>query len=186
VRLFLATDLDDAAREAIAALQWRLKRRVGDRASLKWTSPEQMHVTLVFIGDADETVSAKLIVATQKRPAQAAFDVTFERLGMFPPRGAPKVLWLGVGAGVVEMTALQAEIAARVEPLGVVVERRPFHPHVTLARWRDAAPGDRRAVDEMGEVGEIACVRIDHATLYRSQTLPAGPVYTPVARVTLL
>lgn len=186
MRLFIATDLDDAAREAIAALQWRLVRRVGDRSSLKWTKPEQMHVTLAFIGEADEMLSANLIVAMQARPAQTAFEAAFARIGVFPARGAPKVLWLGVGAGTTEMTALQVEITGRVERLGVTLERRPFHPHLTLARWRDARPGDRRTVDEIADVGEVARVRIDHATLYRSQTLPAGPVYTPLARVTLL
>lgn len=186
VRLFIATDLDEAAREAIAALQWRLVRRVGDRSSLKWTKPEQMHVTLAFVGEADEALSAKLIVAMQARPAQRTFEATFERVGVFPPHGAPRVLWLGVGAGAAELTTLQGEIAARVERLGVVLERRPFHPHLTLARWRDARPGDRRSVDEVAHASEVARVRVDHATLYRSQTLAAGPIYTPLARVTLL
>lgn len=185
MRLFIATDLDQAAREAIAALQWRLRRRVGERSSLKWTKPEQMHVTLAFIGEADESLSASLIVAMQARPAQRAFDVAFERLGVFPTHGAPKVLWLGVGAGAAEMIALQGEVAARVGRLGVALEGRPFQPHLTLARWRDSRPSDRRAVDEIADVDDVARVRIDHATLYRSQTLPAGPVYTPLARVTL-
>jgi len=144
-----------------------------------------MHVTLAFIGEADETLAAKLIVAMQRRPAQPAFDASFDRVGLFPPHGAPRILWLGVGEGADAMAALQAEIAARVDALGVELERRPFHPHLTLARWRDARPSDRHAVDDLPEVGLVARVRIDHATLYRSQTLPDGPVYTPVARVTL-
>ena len=185
MRLFIATDLDDAAREAVAALQWRLRRRVGDGSSLKWTKPEQMHVTLAFMGEVDEVQSAKLIVAMQPRPAQPVFDAAFERIGVFPLRAAPKVLWLGVGAGAAEMTALQGEIAARVERLGVPLDRRPFQPHLTLARWRDSRPRDRRIVDEMTDADVVARVRIDHVTLYRSQTLPEGPVYTPMARVTL-
>jgi 2'-5' RNA ligase len=185
MRLFIATDLDDAAREAIAALQWQLKRRAAAGSSLKWTRPEQWHVTLAFIGEADDMLSSKLIVATQKRPAQPAFEATFDRVGMFPPRGAPRVLWLGVSQGADAMSALQREIAARVEAVGVALERRTFHPHLTLARWHDGRPSDRRAFDEMAEPGEIARVHIDHATLYRSQLSPGGSIYTPMARVTL-
>jgi 2'-5' RNA ligase len=185
VRLFIATDLDDAAREAIAALQWQLKRRAASGSSLKWTKPEQWHVTLAFIGEADEMLSSKLIVATQKRPAQPPFDVTFDRVGMFPPRGAPRVLWLGVGEGADAMTALQGEIASRVEALGIALERRTFHPHLTLARWHDGRPSDRRALDDVGDIGKIARVHIDHATLYRSQLSSSGAIYTPMARVTL-
>jgi len=185
LRLFIATDLDAAAREEIAALQWRLTRRAGDVSSPKWTKPEQMHLTLVFVGDADELLSAKLIVAMQKRPTQAAFDLTFGRVGMFPPRGAPRVLWLGVGAGAAPLTVLQREIAARVEALGIALEPRPFHPHLTLARWRDSRPSDRRAFDELSDTDAVASVRVDHATLYRSQPSAGGSIYTPVARVNL-
>src|SRR5579871_256123 len=156
MRLFIATDLDDVAREQIAALQWKLKRTLRDDGAIKWTTPEQTHLTLVFIGEADEMLSAKLIVAMQPRSTQAPFDATFERIGMFPPRGAPRVLWIGVGAGAASMTALQQEIATRVERLGVALERRPFHPHLTLARWRDSRPSDRRAVDDAAEPGVIA------------------------------
>lgn len=185
MRLFIATDLDDASREAIAALHWRLERRVGDRSSLRWTKPEQMHLTLVFIGEADEMLSAKLIVAMQKPAAQPAFDLAFERIGIFPARGAPRILWLGVTDGSAEVGVLQREIADRVERLGVKLEQRPFHPHLTLARWRDARPGDRREIDDLSDTGTVARVRIDHATLYRSQPAPGGSVYTPLARVRL-
>ena len=74
MRLFVATDLDAAAREEIAALQWRLVRRVPDQSSLKWTKPDQMHLTLVFIGEADEALTAKLIVAMQ--PAAPVITAT--------------------------------------------------------------------------------------------------------------
>ena len=185
MRLFIATDLDDAAREAIAALTWRLERRVGDRASLKWTKPDQMHLTLAFIGEVDEMLSATLIVAMQKPAAQPAFDLVFDRLGMFPPRGAPRIVWLGVSDGAAQAVALQREVADRVQRLGVALEQRPFHPHLTLARWRDSRPADRGAIDELSDTGAVARVRVDHATLYRSQLSSTGSVYTPVARVRL-
>jgi RNA 2',3'-cyclic 3'-phosphodiesterase len=185
VRLFVATDLDAAAREEIAALQWRLGRRVRDQSSLKWTKPDQMHLTLVFIGEADEALAAKLIVAMQPVAEQPAFDVTFGGVGMFPPHGAPRVLFLGVQAGAAETTALQREIGDRFERVGVARESRPFHPHLTLGRWRESRSADRRAVGEVSDTGVVARVHVDHATLYRSQPSSAGSIYTPLARATL-
>ncbi len=185
MRLFIATDLDDQAHEAIDALLWRLRRRVGDRGSLKWTKPGQMHLTLAFVGEADEILAAKLIAAMQKPAEQSPFDVAFEGIGMFPPRGAPRIVWLGVGEGATELIALQREVAKRVTALGVELEDRAFHPHLTLGRWRDARPGDRHAIDAVSDSGVVARLRIDHATLYRSQLSPGGSIYTPLARVTL-
>lgn len=185
MRLFVATDLDAAALDEIGALQWRLKRRVGERGSLKWTRPEQMHLTLAFIGEADEMLAAKLIAAMQTRAAQAAFEITFQGVGVFPPHGAPRILWLGVGRGAADLIALQQDVATRVEALGVRLEDRPFHPHLTLGRWRDGRPSDRRAIDEMADTGVVATASVDHATLYRSHLSPGGSIYAPVARVTL-
>ena len=185
MRLFTAIDLDDEAREAVAALQWRLVRRVGERSSVRWTKPEQMHLTLVFIGEADEALAARVIAAVHPTPSLPRFDVSFEGVGVFPPRGAPRVLWLGVRAGAREMEGLQREFTDRLERIGVSLERRPFHAHLTLARWRDSRPADRRAVSEIADTGTVATVRVDHVTLYRSQLSATGSTYTPVVRVTL-
>lgn len=185
MRLFIATDLDDTSRADIAQLQNRLAKRCSVRAAPKWTKPAQMHLTLAFIGEASDDVATRIVAAMDRPVVAAPFEAVFDRVGMFPPRGAPRVLWLGVGDGAAAMVALQKEIAARLETLGVDLERRPFQPHLTLGRWRDARPSDRRAFDVNGDPEVVARVRVDHATLYRSQLAASGSIYTPIARVRL-
>jgi RNA 2',3'-cyclic 3'-phosphodiesterase len=185
MRLFLALDLDDEARAAIAAEQTRIARALGRRSSLKFVKPEQLHLTLVFLGNVDEPCARGVIAAVDAPVDQPAFDAVFDGVGLFPPRGAPRVLWIGVIEGAREMIALQQRLAARMDAVGVALEARTFQPHLTLARWRDARPSDRTALRDVPPVPVHARVRIDHVTLYQSRLSPAGSTYTPLARATL-
>lgn len=186
MRLFIAIDLDDDARAAIADAQRRLKAAFDDsRSAIKWVRPEQMHLTLVFLGEIQEARAAEIVAALDDGVRQAPFDLTFAGIGVFPPRGAPNVLWVGASSGEAASIALQRELADRVQRLGVVLERRPFHPHLTLARWKTSRGADRARALESARDAPIATVRVDHATLYQSRLSSAGPTYTALARATL-
>jgi RNA 2',3'-cyclic 3'-phosphodiesterase len=215
VRLFVAADVPAAAREALAAEQKRITallirnerepfgrpgpherepfsgprpkerepfRRAG---TLKWVNPEHSHLTLVFLGDVDDARVPAVVEAIGRDVALEPFQITLESIGVFPPRGAPRVLWIGVGAGASLVADLQREIARRVAALGIALEDRPFHPHLTLARWRDSRPADRGRALDAAPRGVVARARIDGATLYQSRLSSAGPSYTPLARANL-
>jgi 2'-5' RNA ligase len=186
MRLFVAIDLDDAARAAIADEQKRLKAAIGEtRSTLKWVRTDHMHLTLVFLGEVPET-SARAVVDTIGAPvAQAPFDLALSGIGVFPPRGAPNVLWIGAAAGAGDSIELQRQIADRVRPLGIALESRPFHPHLTLARWKGSRPADRERARAGGSDRVVATVHVDHATLYQSRLSSTGPTYTALARATL-
>ena len=183
MRLFIAIELDDGARHAIAAEQTRLKAALGDgRSALKWIRPEHMHLTLAFLGEVEDGLAQALDEAIGQ-PVQAdRFAIVFGGLGVFPPGGAPRVLWLGLTAGARAVNAVQAEIAARVARLGIALERRPFHPHLTLARWRTSRPSDRRRVAAADSPHDIARIEIHEVSLIHSRLSPAGPAYVTLAR----
>jgi 2'-5' RNA ligase len=186
MRLFIAIDLDEAARAAIGDEQRRLKGAIGEtQSSIKWVRPDHMHLTLVFLGEVPEAHAPAIVDAINEPVTQAPFDLGFGGLGVFPPRGAPNVLWVGAVAGAKESIELQRELADRVERLGVAVERRPFHPHLTLARWKVSRGADRARALAAGGDGVIATIRVDHATLYQSRLSPAGPAYTALVRARL-
>jgi 2'-5' RNA ligase len=126
-----------------------------------------------------------VVAAVEQDVARAPFTLTFGGIGVFPPRGKPSVLWLGVSGGAGEAIALQQELATRMERLGIPLERRPFHPHLTLARWRESRTTDRLRALNAATDRTVARVHVDHATLYQSRLSPAGPAYSVVARVTL-
>src|SRR3954469_19512405 len=143
MRLFVAVDLDAAARAAIADEQRRLARGIADGTPIRWMSPGQLHVTLVFLGDIREA-QLELVMATYAEPASLPhFDIVFGGIGVFPERGSPRALWVGVRQGARELIALQQVMAARARTVGVPLEQRAFTPHLTIGRWKDARPSDR-------------------------------------------
>jgi 2'-5' RNA ligase len=186
MRLFVAVDLSAEAREAIAAEQRRIAAAIsGTKSVLKWVNAEQAHLTLVFVGNVDSTLAAPVVQALGSDVDLRPFDLVLEGVGVFPPRGAPRVLWVGASEGAEEVTLLQRELAARVARLGIALEHRPFHPHLTIGRWRDSRPADREHAIGAGSKAALARVHVESATLYESKLSPAGPAYTPLAHANL-
>src|SRR5262249_18195789 len=186
MRVFVAADVPDAVRDALAAEQKRIGAAVGSsRSSLRWVKPDHAHLTLVFIGNVDDARVPELAATIATDVDIAPFNVVFDGFGVFPPRGAPRVLWVGVGAGARELIDLQRVVADRVAARGLPIEVRAFHPHLTLARWRESRPADRTRALAAPARGPIARAQIDGATLYQSRLSPAGPTYVALARANL-
>jgi 2'-5' RNA ligase len=186
MRLFIAVDLDDAARTAIAAEQKRIAAAMRDaKSSLRWVQPAHMHLTLVFLGEVSEPQAPGVVDAIGQPVAAAPFDMTLQGLGVFPSRGGPRAFWIGITEGASDLTNLQLEIARRVAGLGIVLESRPFHPHLTLGRWRQSRPSDRRHALAAARPDVVARVAVAGATLYHSRISSAGPTYTALARANL-
>jgi 2'-5' RNA ligase len=186
MRLFVAADLPDAAREAVAGEQRRIAARLsGAGGVLKWVKPEHSHLTLVFLGEVAEARVTGVVETVGCEVAGMPFEITLESFGVFPPRGTPRVLWIGVGAGTAPLADLQREIARRIAALGVPLEDRPFHPHLTLARWRVSRPADRDRTLKASPRGVIARATVGGATLYQSHLSSSGPSYTALARAAL-
>jgi RNA 2',3'-cyclic 3'-phosphodiesterase len=187
VRLFVAVDLTDGARRAIATEQERLAASLdrSARQSLKWVRVDHMHLTLEFLGEVEEGRAAGLVAQMGENIERAPFTIVLGGLGMFPPFGAPRVLWLGLQKGGAEIVELQRAVAGRLHEAGMTTESREFHPHLTLARWRSSRPGDRRSILSQDQAADVAGVDVTHVTLYRSQLSPQGPSYTALARARL-
>jgi 2'-5' RNA ligase len=186
MRLFIAADVPESVREALAAEQKRISTALaGPGSSLKWVRPEHAHLTLVFIGNVEDARAPSVVDAIGADIDIPPFDAVFEGAGVFPPRGAPRVLWIGVGSGARELIDVQRVLAGRVAALGLPVEERTFHPHLTLARWRESRSSDRERAMAAAPRGVVARAHVDGATLYQSRLSPAGPTYTALARANL-
>jgi 2'-5' RNA ligase len=198
MRLFIAVDLPDEARQAIAVRQKLWAGPLSkSKDALKLVEPSRMHLTLLFIGEAREARVPAMVESMNAPASMAPFDVMFGGVGVFPPRGAPRVLWIGVTDGAAHLERLQHEIAERVRAVGIALDDRPFHPHLTLGRWRGAErrrpSTDRRSTPErlrrevaaLDRSDRIACVRVTRATLYQSLLSSSGPAYTALAHANL-
>ena len=184
MRLFVAIDLRDEARAAIAAEQRRSVARLDPRRRVTIVRAERMHLTLVFIGEVDEARGVAIAGQMARDIDQPPFDLVFGGIGVFPPRGAPRVLWLGVSSGAELAIDLQRRVSGRLEAAGVEPERRPFSPHLTLGRWRESRPSDARRVVEPANAA-VATVRVREVTLYESRLSSKGPTHTSLARARL-
>ncbi len=186
MRLFVAADLPEDAREAIAAEQKRIASTLGGSAgALKWVKADHAHLTLVFLGNVEEARVPAVVEAVGRDVDAAPFEISLETIGAFPARGAPRVLWIGVVDGAARLSELQRELAERIAAIGIPLEDRPFHPHLTLARWRESRPADRERALAAAPLGAVARACVDGATLYQSRLSPAGPSYTALARANL-
>jgi 2'-5' RNA ligase len=197
MRLFVAIPLGAVVRDAILQEQRRLARELDAAARQpRWATPEQMHLTMAFIGHVAEGKMEGVLAAMSSAFDQAPFEIGVGGHGVFPSHGAPRVWWLGISQGGTELAALQTRVTARLRAADIPFDEKPFHPHVTLARWRDSRPSDRRAVsrvrDAQGHTPPVlARQRVDSVSLYNSQ-LPSGrgaggrgPTYTALAHVPL-
>jgi len=184
-RCFLGLNFSVGVTRKIAEEIERQRKLLAERSpGLKaaWVSPANLHVTLRFLGSIDEDLVDGLTVRLKRVAARhPPFEARARGLGAFPDAERPRVLWVGVeGDGVVK---LQKDVEATVIELGFPKEERAFHPHVTVARVKEAAPlGDWSSLSEALEFGAST---INEIVVYESRTKKAGVEYAARARVAL-
>jgi RNA 2',3'-cyclic 3'-phosphodiesterase len=183
-RLFTAIELSPEVRAAVVACQADLAAALqrGRRDDLRLVPPAQMHLTLVFIGEVTEDRVTAIEGAFESGFTVQPFEIELGTCGVFPPRGPARVLWLGVTRGARELATIVDLIGARLEPLGVHREERPFTAHLTVGRWRH---GDPDARQRLPRVGQIAVQPVADVTLFRSRLLPGGPEHSVLVRAPL-
>ena len=135
---FFAIELSPAARQAVVATVEQWKPLLSPAQAAKWYVPEDYHVTLKFLGDLPETAQPELIASALLTAALTApFEVGLTGTGAFPSLARPNVIWVGV-RDAPPLTALAARLEAALAAVGHLPERRPYRPHVTVARCRPA------------------------------------------------
>lgn len=188
MRLFVAIDPTDAARRALVEVQRRVAAVLGpDAGGVRWVRPEYLHATLLFLGDIGDARVPAIVEACSRPLTAKRFDVVFTDLGVFPSRGAPRVLWVGFESEGGALASLHREVAQRVRAAGEG-DAGVFRPHLTLGRWRRSRPLDRGRATSACPPGPLGGHTVDRVTLYRSE-LPsvqhAAPVYTALAHANL-
>jgi 2'-5' RNA ligase len=187
MRLFTAIELGDDVCARAGALVESLRRRAdkaAPRAKVTWVAPDRMHLTLRFIGEVTDDKAEAIVAALRAPLPLEPFDVRWEGLGSFPPRGAPRVLWVGVAIGKEALIEAEAAISDRLAGLGFPREDRPYSPHLTLARVREPAGLKAASLFESLE-GALGDTRVNAITLFRSHLSPKGPTYVAMERTRL-
>ena len=188
MRLFVAAEIGERLAGRAADLIREVEKRVADaapRARLTWLVADRLHITIKFIGEVDDVRSAAILTALRPPLDVESFDLTLAGLGAFPKNGPPRVLWIGTEPGRDGLIAVEREISSRLRTLAIPPESRPYSPHLTLARVREAA-GLRSASLLAGlEDRSLGTTRIDAITLFQSLLSPKGSSYVPLLRTSL-
>jgi RNA 2',3'-cyclic 3'-phosphodiesterase len=190
MRLFVGVELPDTVRQAAAHAAAGLKERVTREASrtvLRWVDPANLHITLWFLGENDDTRAAEIVRVLGTPLATPAFSVAIGGGGAFPPSGPVRAIWLGVREGGPELQSVYGELTTRFVPLGLTPEKRAYSAHLTIARVKDGPRSDVPALRRVvgGSTAEIGRWRMIEATLFRSRLSPRGAQYEPLLRVPL-
>ncbi|MFP3980960.1 MAG: RNA 2',3'-cyclic phosphodiesterase [Desulfobacterales bacterium] len=175
-RAFIAVALPAHVTEALGALQKKL-RDFGIR--MKYTDPENIHLTLKFLGDIRasdvEAINAQLSAAAA---GFSPMTLSAAGLGAFPSIRRPRVLWTGVAGQSQMLEALQQEVENAMAAIGFEKENRRFSGHFTLGRFKGKADADRLA-EAIRQFGDFATDEFvaDAVHLFESTLTPKGPIY---------
>ena len=189
VRAFIAVELPQVTRDALAEAQARLSQHA-PRGSVRWVKPDNIHLTLKFLGQVP-TAQIDTIALALKRAVSGLRVFPFEVMnaGCFPDAQRPRVIWVGVDEPTGALHTLQRAVESAVAPLGYPTESRAFQAHLTLGRTaRDVKPSDLHKLGELvasTKVGLLGHVHADEVVLFQSELAPGGSVYTALARLPL-
>lgn len=142
-----------------------------------------MHLTLKFLGEIDPRVVPEIASAMgQGAVGVQPFELSVKGLGSFPPRGVPRVLWLGIHDQAERLAAMVKRLEALLAKLGIPPEGRKFTPHLTLARLR-SRKGIEGLIAQLSEFSnvELGSFLANRLVLFESQLTRHGAIHTPVA-----
>ncbi len=169
-RLFISIELPQAATKLLEGLDPKMR-------GVRWLAPEQMHLTLSFLGTvsnpAEEALKRNL-----KALAWKGFFLPIFGLGKFPGKGSPNVLWVGVGTGHPHLFQLHKRVQEAAIGAGLEPDLRSFHPHITLARCRDVSAESVRPFLRTRAALDAGMIHVESFCLNSSRLTPAGSVYT--------
>ena len=183
IRAFVGIDIDETVRQNLLAAQRKL---AGTGAQLKLAEPENIHVTMKFLGDISED-QVRAITEALRAAVEGVkpFEISVRGIGAFPNLSYIRVIWAGVSDGREQIISIQKRIDQNLAKLGFKPER-DFVPHLTLARAKSAA-GKEKLVSFLKTMtnAEFGSSRADAIELKQSTLTPKGPIYSTLARVEL-
>ncbi|MBC8355164.1 MAG: RNA 2',3'-cyclic phosphodiesterase [Planctomycetes bacterium] len=185
IRTFIAVDVSPAVRRRAAVLQGKLAE---SEVNASWTDSENMHLTMQFLGDVDETDVPEVC----KRVAVAAvpfapFHVEFAQAGAFPAADRPRTVWIGVDQGNQELVDLHFAVQESLAEMRFPRERRTYKPHLTIGRVHDGGASRERLAELIAHYRDFNAESCDvtEVLIFASYLERSGPTYQIMGRAPL-
>ncbi len=177
MRLFTALELNAKVIQNLT----ELVRRLRPCAPIKWVHPQNMHVTLKYIGDWQVGRLEELVRSLNQVKLPMALNVPLAGLGFFPNARNPRVFWAGA-ENTPALRQLASQVDAELQRLGIAPEVRPYHPHLTLGRIVENEPLDElhHVIEDLPS-REFGTISPDRFVLFESTLTAAAPIYRKIA-----
>ncbi len=176
MRLFTALELN----AKVVANLTELVRRLQPYAPMHWVHPQNMHVTLKYIGQWEVHRVDEVVSALSEVRCPASMNVPLAGMGFFPNARRPRVLWVGA-ENTPTLRQLASNVDVVLQPLGIAPEVRPYFPHLTLGRIREGEPLDdlHLAIEDL-PTREFGTISPDRFVLFESTPTNSGAIYRKV------
>ncbi len=185
MRLFVAVNFPFEIKKALGSFIQDLKKI---KADMKWVEPENLHLTVQFLGNVSEEQAPAVTAALNRAAARIApFTLRLGGIGVFPSREKPRVFWAGAGGDTAALLELSRQVQRELGVLGFAAAKNKFSPHLTLARLRSPA-GFAEVMDRAEKAAEnrvFGSAKISTVDLMLSELGPRGPKYFTLARAPL-
>jgi len=204
LRAFIAIELPQEIKDALAHIQEQLKISGAD---VKWVQPQNIHLTLKFLGEIDDKKLEEIISilenATQNKNP---FSTRLSSLGAFPKINFPRVIWVGIDKGDAETKQIAEVLEEKIAKIGIPPETRPFSSHITIGRVRSSLNREKLVknlndlADSFGKenfalhksladqsanlCGGLEFL-VTKTTLFKSTLTPKGPIYEALKEANL-
>ncbi len=184
IRTFIALELPPPVIALLHNLQQNLKQL---KIRARWVRPENIHLTLKFIGDVSPAdVDAICAAMTGAAHGFSPVKLAVRGIGVFPTIKRPRIIWVGLGGHIRSLSALQGRLVQELAGLGIAKDKRAFKAHLTLGRIKQPPGPDliRQMMTEYASLSsdEFTC---DQVILFKSDLKPAGAVYTKLKQTNL-
>ncbi|MCE5344684.1 MAG: RNA 2',3'-cyclic phosphodiesterase [Bacteroidales bacterium] len=157
-----------------------------ENEKISWTNPDNIHITLAFLGDTKEKQIKSIgAILKEKCEGSGSFELILKGSGVFKSLNDPRIIWTGIELSE-KIIQLNQLVKTGLTESGIVIEDRPFKPHLTLGRVKHI--GDtgvlKRLLESYNDT-EIQKVPVNEVILYESILLYTGPLYKPIVKIAL-
>jgi len=179
MRTFIAIDLPKEVKNSLLVIQEKLKASAAD---VGWIAPENIHLTLKFLGERNEKKIQKFKeILIEVANNQNSYQIHINSLGAFPTNNSPRVIWVGIEQGDQETKSLALKLEEKIAKAGVAKEDRPFSSHITIGRTRSPLHREQ-LIQELnnlpaGIAQKLLVFPVKKITLFKSTLGPKGPTY---------
>ncbi len=184
IRTFLCIELPSPVRSRSGDLQRRFSQC---GANVSWVRPENLHLTLKFLGEISRGQLEHVCAAAKKSAENIVpFSIELSGTGCFPSERNPKVLWLGLPTIPHGLRELHRSLEQELSRLGFPRDERPFSPHLTLGRVRSIRAGSTLVKSFRSSDFSCEPFSVYEFLVMKSELRSSGALYTPIERVQLL